>query len=503
MNLDNINLDQLELQLENELSKDSFSYFVKSFWEECDQSKLVWNWHIEYMCNTLEAVFADKIQHCYIAVPPGSGKSMIVSVMFPVWVWINDPTQSFISTGHTMKLNQSFCEKSLRLLNSPRFKETFPQIQIDPKAAAKASYREINGGSRNALSFGSLTGSRANYILVDDPITINGAKSKNERESVNEIFSNALQSRLNDPAKDHIIVIAQRTHVMDVVGVIHDKKMNYEEIVIPMEYTGDKIINKKLNLIDPRNTLGELLFPERFPQEIVDNFKKSMNKLDYITQYLQNPVASDGNFFDIENIQYYNVVPDNIKIYLSSDNAVSGKGDYNVVTVWGVDIKGDYYLLDWFREKCKLLDQLGIDDNNKLKSKGIIPFIDKYHPIYWYAENDNNFKAVEQVIRDKLREMRKMVSIKPISPNGANKEIKAQSFQLAVEQSKVYFPTYIDKALIEELHDFPLGVHDDFVDACATFFRANVLLKPQHEVKIVKKGFDYEPSDDDNLSLYS
>ena len=496
-------LKLIEVLLDRDLSMESFSYFVKSFWSECDPSTLVWNWHIDYMCQTLEAISDDRIQHCYIAVPPGSGKSMIVSVLFPVWVWLKDPSKSFISTGHTMKLNQSFCERSLRLINSNRFKETFPNITIDPNAKAKASYKSLEGGSRNAMSFGSLTGSRANYILVDDPITVNGAKSKNERERVNEIFSNALQSRLNDPLKDHIIVIAQRTHVMDVVGVILDKKMNYQRIVIPMEYTGDKVINETLNLIDPRTKQGELLFPERFPREIVENFKLSMNKLDYITQYQQNPVASDGNFFDIQNIQYYSELPKTMKYYLSSDNAVSGKGDYNVVTVWGIDTNGDYYLADWFREKCRLLDQLGIDENNQLQAKGIIPFIDKYHPIYWYAENDNNFKAVEQVIRDKLRDMSRIISIKPISPNGANKEVKAQSFQLAMEQKRIYFPTFIDKEIVEELYDFPLGIHDDFVDASATFFRSNALIKPINKITPPSKSFDYHEDIDDNSSMYS
>ena len=496
-------LKELRNKLTHDLCKESFHTFVQTFWEAADGTTFIDNWHIEYLCTTLEAIYKNTIQHCYIAVPPGSGKSMIVSVLFPVWVWINDPSQSFISTGHTMSLNTSFCEKSLRLLFNEDFMKIFPNIHIDPHSKAKASYRDISGGSRRALSFTSLTGSRANYILVDDPITVNGAKSKTERDKVNQIFTNALQSRLNDPKKDHIIVIAQRTHVDDIVGIIHEKNMNYAEVVIPMEYTGDKIINEKLQLIDPRNEEGELLFPIRFPKEVVDQFKISMNKTDYITQYLQNPIASDGNFFDITNIQYYNNIPANLKYYMSSDNAVSGNGDYNVLTVWGIDEKANYYLVDWFRQKCKIIDQLGIDLNtNQIKPKGAISFIKKYHPLIWYAENDNNFKAVEQTFKDKLREHNANIKILPVSPNGVNKEVKAQALQLGIEQKKVFFPTYIDQSIIEEINDFPLGKHDDFVDASATFFRANILSTPTKPIQQKPKTFDYEEEHDQGGSMY-
>lgn len=494
-------IDKLLKQLRADLCKDSLAYFIKEFWNEIDTSTLVWNWHMDYVCKALEAVSNNTIQHAYIAIPPGFSKSMIVSVLFPVWEWIKDPSKSFISTGHTMSLNTSFCEKSLRLLLSNKFIETFPDIVIDPKAKAKASYRNLDGGFRRAASFNNLTGYRANYILVDDPITVTGAKSKNERDKVNDVFSNALQSRINDPKVDHIIVIAQRTHVMDIVGVIKEKKMNYESFVIPMEYMGNKVINEKLNLIDPRSHDGELLFPLRFPQPIVDGYKKSMLKLDYITQYLQSPVANDGNYFLVDKINYYTDLPSNLKIYLSSDNAVSGVGDYNVVLVIGVDSLNNIYVIDYFRKKCKIIEQLGINENGSLCQKGIIPFIKKYKPIQFFAENDNNFKSIEPVFKDKMRQYGCTISIKPISPNGANKEVKAQAFQLAIEQGRVYFPSYISNDIINELHDFPLGVHDDFVDAISTFARSYTYVKPSTPTINIKQSMDYNDKQE-GLSIY-
>jgi len=40
---------------------------------------------------------------------------------------------------------------------------------------------------------------------------------------------------------------------------------------------------------------GELLHPQREPQEVLDEFKRSMGSLDFAAQYQQEPVAEGGN----------------------------------------------------------------------------------------------------------------------------------------------------------------------------------------------------------------
>ena len=490
--------NQLKLQLKRELCKSSFSYFVKEFWEIADGSTIVWNWHLDFVCTALEAVVKDEIQNLYIAIPPGSGKSMIVSVMYPVWVWLNDPLKSFLSTGHTMSLNTKFCEKSLRFMYQQEFMNMFPEIQMDPNAKAKASYRNLDGGYRYAASFGGLTGNRANYVLVDDPITVNDAKnSPSERNRVNDIFLNALQSRLNDPQKDHIICIMQRTHVDDIIGIIEEKGMNYDSVVIPMEYTGNKIINEKLQLVDPRDTNGQLMFPERFSEEVIKNYKTTMSKIDCITQYQETPIAQDGNLLNITRLNHYNVLPPNLKVYISTDNAITGNGDYNVITVWGIDNVGNYYLVDYFHEKCQLLDTLGLDQDDNLKPTGLLPFIKRYSPICMYPENDNAFKAIEPVIRQKMITKKIVTNIKPISTHGGNKEAKAQAFALAIEQGKVYIPTYLDTMLIDQMNHFPLAKSDDFVDSCANFFRSQQFYPTSLPERKGPKVFDYNYVDKD------
>src|ERR1044072_6256078 len=40
-----------------ELCKRNFSFFVKEFWEVIIQDELVWNWHMDVLCNEIQAVY--------------------------------------------------------------------------------------------------------------------------------------------------------------------------------------------------------------------------------------------------------------------------------------------------------------------------------------------------------------------------------------------------------------------------------------------------------------
>jgi hypothetical protein len=51
------------------------------------ETTYVHNWHIDAICAHLEAVTDGRINRLLINVPPGSSKSLIVSVMWPAWEW--------------------------------------------------------------------------------------------------------------------------------------------------------------------------------------------------------------------------------------------------------------------------------------------------------------------------------------------------------------------------------------------------------------------------------
>ena len=93
----------------------------------------------------------------------------------------------------------------------------------------------------------------------------------------------------------------------------------------------------------------------------------------------------------------------------------------------------------------------------------------------------------------------------PLSTSGS-KVAKAQGFQLAIEQGRVYIPSFLSNDIVDQMNTFPISKHDDFVDSCSNFFRAGdtykaVISKPEET-----PNYDYygqNEDDNDSYSLYS
>jgi len=49
------------------------------------------NWHIGAIAEHLTALYRLEFKNLLINVPPRFGKSVISSVMFPAWLWLQDP----------------------------------------------------------------------------------------------------------------------------------------------------------------------------------------------------------------------------------------------------------------------------------------------------------------------------------------------------------------------------------------------------------------------------
>jgi len=82
------------------LCEQSLAQFVKSAWHIIEPStKLEWNWHLDTICGYLSAFDAGKLpdRRLIICIPPGTLKSILVSVMYPAWSWIKHPNERYLS----------------------------------------------------------------------------------------------------------------------------------------------------------------------------------------------------------------------------------------------------------------------------------------------------------------------------------------------------------------------------------------------------------------------
>jgi hypothetical protein len=121
--------------LVREINNRSFFEFLKFFWPEVSQQEFIPNWHIEYLCNELQHI-AERVAYgepkeydLIINVPPGTTKTVICSIMFPVWCWTQWYWLRFICLSYSSVLSLESADYSREIVRSDRFKWIYPEIE--------------------------------------------------------------------------------------------------------------------------------------------------------------------------------------------------------------------------------------------------------------------------------------------------------------------------------------------------------------------------------------
>ena len=102
--------------------------------------------------------------------------------------------------------------------------------------------------------------------------------------------------------------------------------------------------------------------------------------------------------------------------------------------------------------------------------ENMIALMDRYKPLFWWAEKGHISKSIGPFLRKRMLEKRVFCSIDEITPVG-DKQTRAQSMQARMSMGKSCFPGFA--RWWAEAHDqmlkFPQGAHDDFVDTLSLF----------------------------------
>ena len=204
----------------------------------------------------------------------------------------------------------------------------------------KLNFVNSVGGFRIATAITSLTGIRGDRVIIDDPHSVDSAASETQRHTEVTTFLEAIPTRLNDPIRSSIVIIMQRLHEEDVSGIILDKQLGYDHLMLPMEFDPARSFPTKLGFIDPRTEAGELLFPERFPAEVVARDKRVMGPYATAGQFQQEPTPRGGGVIKREWWRLYeaNVFPPMEYVVASLDTAytIKAENDFSALTVWGL-----------------------------------------------------------------------------------------------------------------------------------------------------------------------
>ena len=219
--------NNLLLELEASICRDSLYEFVKASWHLVEQDEFVDGWHIQLICDALEALYYDRIDsnNLVINVPPRHMKSLLVDVFFPSWVWTREPHKKFLCLSYAESTISDIMAKTKKLINSQWYQERF-YVQMASSPDTNTKFANVYGGYIYSFGFGgAVTGMGGDFILIDDPLKATDADSDKERGKVNEDYDNAIANRLNNPMTGKRIIIMQRLHERDLIGHLVSKKI--------------------------------------------------------------------------------------------------------------------------------------------------------------------------------------------------------------------------------------------------------------------------------------
>ena len=204
-----------------ELNNRNFYHFLKYFWPVVSAHPFQHNWHIQYLCAELEKIaerVAKRLPREYdliVNVPPGTTKTITVSIMFPAWCWTKWPSLRFITASYSSALSLESADYCRDLIKSTQFQNVYPDIAVREDKDTKSNFKivqkdlkhvlntfrptkSIVGGGRYTTSVGgTLMGFHGDILIVDDPLNPTQAVSEVELGIANHWMEQTLPYKEN------------------------------------------------------------------------------------------------------------------------------------------------------------------------------------------------------------------------------------------------------------------------------------------------------------------
>lgn len=406
------------------------------------------------------------------SLPPGSAKSTYISVIFPTFLMVQDPTQNILCISNSESLAEDFARRRRTLMRSDQWK-ILAQTKLQPDAQSLGSMSTVRGGVIYAAGAGStITGLRADWIIMDD--LVRGFEQANSITQLDKIWNWLLsdaRSRLKPKGRE--LIVATRWSALDPIGRVieltEDGKEDWKYIRIPMECDSKD---------DPLGReIGEPLWKEWFTAKMISDAKR--DPAIWICLYQQSPLTSTGEWLPPEYIKLVPVAPKLLRVVIGVDIAltISDKSDYTVFAVMGITEQKNLCLIDLYRNQ----------DSVDKTARELVVWCKKYHPVSVFIDDDNASKVYSRLVWEEARKQGVAVPLKIIPTRNRDKETRAaplRSYFLQERITIVQAPWNTE--LLYELSRFPVVRHDDQIDAMG--LPASELIKispPKPEEKTV------------------
>lgn len=413
----------------------SFCVFSDQFFEI--------NKHHEIIADALQRFMEWKTKKLILQTPPRSWKSRMIQEAISWAFWTVQNTE-ILYTGHSISLLESFSRNIRDRVNSVEYKALFKD-SVKWDNGAISDWGMTNGNKLMIYwVWWGITGKWWHRLIIDDPYaTRQDAESDTIRKRVEEWYDSTFLSRRHN-SDAGICLIMQRWREDDLVWYILEKESDWEIVKIPA-------ISEE----------WESFWASRFPVPFLEEMRRNIWDYFFSSQYQQEPFVESGWDFKKEYFQYYEQVPENLKIYTFIDPAISDKqeADYTaIVTIW-IDSNNRVFVLDILHDRMNPDELINSTFNTYLKWK----------PSYIWLETVQYQKMLAFEMRKQMNSRNIFFNLIEVNPMGEKNARIRTLLQPRYSNASVLHPKYHlkTKDLELELLKFPNAKHDDIIDSLA------------------------------------
>lgn len=407
--------------------------------------------HHRLLIRELEAVTRGETRKLMVLMPPGSAKTTYGSYLYPTHLMALGNKQ-VLAASHTIERAAYVSKQCQRYIS-----ENSGVLGYALASENVEQWRTTNNCEYLAAGVGKgIAGFRADLGLIDDPVkTKEAADSSNSQDKIWDWYWSDFFTRLRPGASQ--ILIMTRWSEGDLGGRLEEAEGDTWRVIrLPaIAETGDAL----------GRAAGEYLWSDDgygFGAKLKDDFV-SLNRAgmarEWSAMYQQRPAPDTGAYFDRSWLRPVASMPplDSLRVYGGSDYAVTADGgDYTVHVVVGIDSDGRLWLLDLWRGQTA----------SDVWVRAFCDLVKRWKPMAWGEETGQINAGVGPYLLRTMREQRAYVARYQI-PSRHDKAVRAQAIRgrMAVDGLCIPEAAPWRTDFENELMSFPVGKHDDQVDA--------------------------------------
>ncbi len=431
------------------------------------------NWHIDAICDHLEAVSAGEIKRLQIWVPRATMKSLCVSVIWPAWEWTKDPWLRYWSASYELGLAGRLVGQSLNLIQSRWYQERWGHL-FEMRKIGERYYSNDQGGTRLATAPGSTAlGEHGHRIIIDDPINFAAADATSRvvLEGTNEWYDGSVQGSKADPAISAEVIIMQRLHENDLPAHAMDMfPDDWTVLCLPERFEANHpFVYPK----DPRKE-GDLLWPGKRGDKDSDSMARSLGSHRASAQMQQRPGAREGEILKRHWWRFYDpklFTDDKLEdrrpkfrlVVQSVDAPLKDKQSNDLIAIqaWAATT-GDRYLIDLKKGNMNFNQAKRAVIEQARYVRGLFPHCAHYYLIESAGYGDELYLDLKSVLTG---------GVKLSHAREGDKILRAEAASSDLETGNCYLPGYrlgADEFSMPDEHRCSADIVD-FVNSCAVF----------------------------------